>query len=151
MLKRIVRALLITVASTVVFALLFLVSRRAGSGIARDSCRLVLAAILVVVAVFLPQRGARWQRALFLGSAGALLIVHAFDLFVSISMSEQLASERLQSFLFHSCLMNPWLWEPRCALELFGWCFPFFLFLWALSRTPTSNPVSQQTAGNLGS
>lgn len=151
MLKRIVIALLITVASTVAFTFLLLVSRLAGSGIARDSCRLVLAAILVVVVVFLPQRGARWQRPLFLGSAGALLIVYAFDLFVSISMSEQLASERLQSFLFHGCLMNPWLWQPRCALEILGWCFPFFLFSYALSPTPASKPVIQRTADNLES
>jgi hypothetical protein len=139
MLKRIALALLITGASTVVFAFLFFVCRLAGAGIATDSGRLVLAGVLFLVASLLPKRGARWPRALFLGSAGALLIVYAFDLFVSISMSEQLASKSLESFLFHGCLMNPWLWQPRFALEIFGWCFPFFLFAYALSRTSAPN------------
>jgi hypothetical protein len=148
MLKRVVLTLLITVAASFAFSLLFVGGRILPTFLGPDVNLFVIAALLLVGAVFLCRHGVHWPHVFLLSCAGALLAAQSVDLIISIAVLHPQMWPWLTSQLFYLDTINPWVWKSAHVLRLFGLFFPLPLFAVIWSRlTPTSNQSLEPTAG----
>jgi hypothetical protein len=133
-------AFALTIVATAAYWFFFTLAKFAPTGFIMDASRFLLSALLMVIAIYLLRRRRGWAQTLLVICATGLLLATTLDLFISTYMARESFAPQMMTFLFHGCLVNPWLWEPRCALMLLGWCFPLPLFAYALVRfTPASN------------
>jgi hypothetical protein len=141
-------ALAVTVVTTFAFAFVFFWANTRLAVLGYDGDRFLMAALLLVGAIFLCSQRFRWPEMLLLACAIALFAGCTVPVIISFAVVHPQAWPWLSDQLFYLDTIRPRVWKPAQLLRGLGLCFPIPLFavVWC-KLTAASNRTIQPTAG----